>query len=257
MDNQATKVIKAYLKPQDVTLQLAEPHNHRVNATEHTIQTFKTTDINFPIQLWNILTPQVQDSINLLHRSRIKPNVSAYEALEGLYNWSRYPMAPLDTKAIIFEDSDTRASWAPQGLNAWILGPSKDHYRCHLFYVSETRGYRVSGSANLFPQHCMTPKYTPKSHVKKLSKELQSNLEKLAYKQRNLDVMKTLACHLDAYIAGTLLPAPKQGVEKRVAILPTQRVSDNAHPPAHPNIQRVSNTPITPLANNPTLKQVL
>jgi hypothetical protein len=48
--------------------------------------------------------------------------------------------------------------------------------------------------------------------------------------------MKMLAHHLDAYIAGTLLPAPKQAVEQRVAVLPTQRVSDNAHPPTHPNI---------------------
>jgi hypothetical protein len=167
-----------------------EPYNHRVNATEHTIQTVKirfigalgTTDVNFPVQLWDQLTPQVQDAINLLHRSRIKPNVSAYKALKGPYDWNRYLMVPLHTNKIIFKDSDTWASWAPQGLNTWILGPSKDQYRCHLFYISETRGYRVLGSANLFPQHCMAPKYTPKLHIKELSEELKSNLENLACK---------------------------------------------------------------------------
>jgi hypothetical protein len=41
MDNQATKVIKAYLTPQQVSLQLMEPHNHRVNAAKRAIQTFK------------------------------------------------------------------------------------------------------------------------------------------------------------------------------------------------------------------------
>jgi hypothetical protein len=66
--------------------------------------------------------------------------------------------------------------------------------------------------------------------------------------------MKALAHHLRAYIADTQLPAPKKVVEQRVAVLPTQRVSNNTHPPAHPNIQRVSNTLITPLANNPTSK---
>ncbi len=190
-----------------------EPHNHRVNAAERAIQTFKnrfigtldTTDVDFPIQLWDKLTPQVQDPINLLCRLRIKPNVSTYEALKGPYNWNRYPMAPLGSKAITFEDSDRRASWAPHGLNAWILGPSKDHYRCHLFYVPETRGYRESGLANLFPQHCMAPKYTPKLHIKELSKELQTNLKKLARKHHNIDVTKMLAHHLNAYIVGTLL----------------------------------------------------
>ena len=41
MDNQATKAIKAYLTPQQVTLQLVESHNHRVNTAERAIQTFK------------------------------------------------------------------------------------------------------------------------------------------------------------------------------------------------------------------------
>ncbi len=74
MDNQATKVIKAYLTPQQVSLQLVKPHDHRVNAAERAIQTFKncfiralgTTNADFPIQLWYKLAPQVQDSINLL-----------------------------------------------------------------------------------------------------------------------------------------------------------------------------------------------
>jgi hypothetical protein len=34
MDNQTTKVIKAYPTPQQVNLQLVKPHNHHVNATE-------------------------------------------------------------------------------------------------------------------------------------------------------------------------------------------------------------------------------
>jgi hypothetical protein len=112
MDNQATKAIKAYLTPQQVTLQLAEPHNHRVNATEQAIQTCKnqfigalgTTDSEFPIQLWDKLAPQVQDCINLLRCSRISPdNKSAYEILEGPYNFNCYPLAPLGTRAIILK----------------------------------------------------------------------------------------------------------------------------------------------------------
>ncbi len=66
-------MIKAYLTPQQLSLQLIEPHNHCVNAAERAIQTSKnwfigalgTTDTNFLIQLWDDLAPQVQDSINL------------------------------------------------------------------------------------------------------------------------------------------------------------------------------------------------
>jgi len=94
MDNQATKAIKSYLTPQQCQLQLIEPGNHRVNVAERAIQTFKnrfigalgTTDVDFPIQLWDKLAPQVQDSINLLRRSRIDLTKSAYEVLEGPYD---------------------------------------------------------------------------------------------------------------------------------------------------------------------------
>ncbi len=67
MDNQVTKYIKQFLDKNECKLQLVEPHNHRVNAAERAIQTFKdafiaalaTKDSDFPIQLWDRLTPQV------------------------------------------------------------------------------------------------------------------------------------------------------------------------------------------------------
>jgi len=38
MDNQATKYIKKFLINKECSLQLVEPHNHRVNALERAIQ---------------------------------------------------------------------------------------------------------------------------------------------------------------------------------------------------------------------------
>ncbi len=56
MDNQCTKQIKKFFTAKDCNLLLVEPHNHRVNAAERVIQTFKdhfisalaTTDSKFP-----------------------------------------------------------------------------------------------------------------------------------------------------------------------------------------------------------------
>ncbi len=109
MDNQATRHITTFLTKNDCKLQLVEPHNHQVNAAEQAIQTFKdafigalaTTDSNFPLQQWDRLTPQIQDTLNLLRASRIDPTKSAYEILNGPYNWNRYPLAPLGCKAIV------------------------------------------------------------------------------------------------------------------------------------------------------------
>ena len=118
MDNQATKAIKLYLTPQECKLQLVKPGNHCVNTAGHAIQTFKnrfigalgTTSVDFLIQLWDKMAPQVQDTINLVRCSRINPNKSAYEALKGPYDWNWYPPMPLGTKAVIYEDADKRPS---------------------------------------------------------------------------------------------------------------------------------------------------
>ena len=177
MDNQATKHIKKFLTEKECKLQLVEPGNKRLNASERAIQTWKdamiaalaTTDSEFPLQLWDRLTPQVQDCLNLMRASRTNPAISAYEALNGPYDWNRYPLAPLGCKAVIYEDASTRGSWAPRGVDGWYLGPSKDHYRCNHYYIPETGGYRISGSAELFPQHCQLPNLTPLQQLVRLS----------------------------------------------------------------------------------------
>ncbi len=92
-------------------MQVVKPHNHQVNAAEQVIQTFNdafiaalaTTDSEFPLQLWDKLAPQVQNMLNLLQKSRTNPNILAYKALNGPYNWDRYPLAPPGCKAIIYE----------------------------------------------------------------------------------------------------------------------------------------------------------
>jgi hypothetical protein len=78
MDNQATQHIENYLTKNNCKLQVIERHNHRMNAAEQAIQRFKvafiaalaTTDSKFSLQLWDRLTPQVQDNLNMLRASR-------------------------------------------------------------------------------------------------------------------------------------------------------------------------------------------
>ncbi len=94
MDNQATKHIYTFLTKTECKLQLVEPHNHNVNAAKCAIQTFKdafiaalaTTDSSFPLQLWDRLTPQIQDTVKLLRALHIDPSKSAYDILNRPYN---------------------------------------------------------------------------------------------------------------------------------------------------------------------------
>ncbi len=100
------------------------------------IAALATTDVNFPLQLWDKLAPQVQDMLNLLRELRTTPGILAYDALNTPFDWGRYPLTPIGCKAIIYEAPAVRGSWASRGTDAWCLGPSKDHYRCNL-YISQ------------------------------------------------------------------------------------------------------------------------
>ena len=97
-DNQAAKRIKAYLTNERTRWQFVEPHNHRVNAAERAIQTFKShfisglcsIDPEWPIQLWDRLTEQAIITLNLLRTSRIDPTKSAYHQYYGhKYDWNK------------------------------------------------------------------------------------------------------------------------------------------------------------------------
>jgi hypothetical protein len=147
-------------------IHLVPPHNHRVNAAERAIATFKehfisalaTVDKNCPLQLWDDFLPQVELTLNLLRFSRRDPTKSANEEVNGKFDYNKTPLAPLGTKELVYEDPANRASWAPHGTDAYYVGPAPKHYRCLRFYMPITRRYRVADTWRLYPTHCTTPK---------------------------------------------------------------------------------------------------
>ncbi len=163
-------------------------------------------------------------------------------------------MAPPGTKAIIYEDADSQASWAPCGLDTWLLGPSKDHYRCHLYYILETSGYRVSKSADLFSQHCISPPYSHETYIQEMSSELKESLQHFSRQSQTLTLLEALAHHLDACVSRTPLAAPAPPC---ATMMPEeQRVIPTTETQLLP-LQRVTAAPATILANNPTAPCIL
>jgi hypothetical protein len=208
MDNKATKHIKNFLTENDCKLQVMEPHNHRVNAAKRAIQTFKaafiaalaTTDSDFPLQLRDCLTPQVDDTLNMLRASRIDPTKLAYEILNGVYDWNRYPLAPLGCKAVVYKDGNTRGAWASRGVDAFYLRLAKDHYRCNNYYIPKTRAYHVSGSTKLFPQHCQLPSMTPHQHLRALTDKLTEHTAQANNTPKGRRLLKLLSTRIDGLL---------------------------------------------------------
>ncbi len=134
----------------------------------------------------------MQDTLNLRRALRINPSISVYKILNGPHNWNRYPLAPLGCKTVVYKDGDSRGSWASQGVGGWYLGPSQDHYRCDLYYITKTRAYQISGSTELFPQHCQVPNLTAHQHLWALTDELAENIAEAGATPKGRRLIKLL-----------------------------------------------------------------
>jgi hypothetical protein len=180
----------------------------------------------------------------------------AYEILSEPYDWNHYPLAPLRCKAIIYKDGNTRGSWALGGVDAWYLGPSKDHYRCDLYYIIETQAYHISGSTKLFLQHCQLPNMTPHQHLRMLMDELAETTTVTSNTPKGKRLLKFLV----QIIEDLLQPAPpieEQMVENKKQLAQQreeQRVIDGTPIITIPHI---TDLPPIVTSNNPTAKQKL
>ena len=129
LDNEASAALQRSMQTKNVNFQLVPPHNHRRNAAERCIRTFKnhfiagicSTHPNFPLNQWDSLLPQAEITLNLLRPSRINPKLSGYSLLNGEFNYNRTPIAPLGTRVIVHEKPDKRASWAQHGIHSWYI----------------------------------------------------------------------------------------------------------------------------------------
>ena len=169
MDNVAFKAIKTFFNAENICLQLVEPHNHHVNASKHTIQTFKdhviaglcAADRQFLLQLWHKLLPQTQHSLNMLWTPYKDPSKSGHEILEGAFNFNQPPWVTPGAKAKIFNSPEVRTSWGPRAVDTWYVGSAPHHYWCDEYFVLETGQFWFSEQAKLYPTLVKTPTKAP------------------------------------------------------------------------------------------------
>ena len=118
LDNEASGLIKEFNKDKNIKYQLIEPYVHRKNATERANQTYKNHLIAgmcclppmFSMYLWDRLIPQADITINLLRASRQNPNISAYTAFEGVFDYNCTPLAPPGCLVLVHETPTQRAA---------------------------------------------------------------------------------------------------------------------------------------------------
>ena len=119
--------MKQAFRQHNVDFQRVPAHQHRRNAAERAIQTWKnhfssglaSTDPSFPLQAWDRLIPQCGITLNLLRSSRRQPKLSTYACLFGLFDFNCTPLAVPGTKVLLHDTPSQRATFAPHGTEGY------------------------------------------------------------------------------------------------------------------------------------------
>lgn len=180
LDNEASTKLKEFNKKHGVQYQLTPPNIHRRNASERAIRTWKNHFIvgleslnpDFPMHLWDRLIQQATDTLNMLRPNRSNTKMSAYNDLEGMFNYEKTPLAPPGTKVLVHEKSLQQGTWAPHGKQGWYIGGAPEHYRCYTTYVTNTRSERITDTLQFFHHHPMPLKISSLDQAIEASKQL-------------------------------------------------------------------------------------
>ena len=147
LDNECSENFKDALKKDGVTYQLVPSYQHRRNAAERAIRTFKkhflaglaTCDQDFPLREWDWLLAQCKITLNLLRNARLNPKLSTWAYLFGNHDFNKVTLFSLGVKIILYMKPGKPTSWAFHGEIGWYAGPATQHYRYITCYIPATQ----------------------------------------------------------------------------------------------------------------------
>ena len=114
----------------NMNYQLVPPNTHRSNAAERVICTFKAQFISilaviapdFPRNLWGLLLPQTELTLNLLRKATLYPSKLAWVYFRGPLNYDSTPLGTLGCNIIAHKKTGTRNLWYFRGTAGWNVG---------------------------------------------------------------------------------------------------------------------------------------
>jgi hypothetical protein len=219
LDNEASEAFKSAIK-ENCDLQLVPPDTHRRNLAERAIQTFKShfisilagVDPSFPMNLWDRLIPQAVMTLNLLRNSHKMPTISAYQRVNGNFDYNKLPLAPLGCSVEMHESTNRRRTWDPRSLTGWYLGTSTEHYRCHKVFCKKTRSERISDTVIFRHSYLTQPIISSDDQIVKAIGDLSSALRQ-QINARGKEEMEVLV-KMNDILSNT--PKEKAEIKKKV-----------------------------------------
>ena len=232
LDNETSALLEQFLNIEaKVKHEFISTGSHRANKAERAIQSWKnhfvagiaSVDKDFPMYRWADLNEQCEITLNVLRSFTDNDTISAYEGIYGhKYDFLSHPIAPPDTKAIVYEPADKRPSWYPHGIAGFYLGPALKHYRSVRCYIPSTEAIRISDQCDFFPSKFKFPGASIEeillNSINKLQISIDNN-ENLATIQPVLDQVKLATVNFSKNIVPTGPKAPDGLTEDEIEAL--------------------------------------
>jgi len=127
-------------------------------------------------------------TLNLLRQSNKTPAISAYQHVNGNFDYNKMPLAPLGCAVEMHESTNRRKTWDPHSLSGWYLGTSTEHYRCHKIFCKKTRSERISDTVFFRHQYITQPTITSEDRIVKAIGDLSSALRQRSNLQGKEDM---------------------------------------------------------------------
>ena len=254
LNNEASGELKNSLLKNKQQYELVPSNIHRCNAAEKAIRTFKnhllsglaSCDKKFPIQEWDRLLNQCEITLNLFRNSRINPKLSAWAAIQEVFDFNKSPMAPPGTQILIHSKPDKRSSWAYHGQPGWYVGPAPEHYRCVTCYLPKTHKEIISDTVKFIPNQVPIPNANIDDQIRNSLQTLTNMLSHKAkayppgyLSETNKQAIITLAnlFNRDLTPVTSYAGSSEGAKEKEIAAAPTHHQLPKAPPKSTTKVQ--------------------
>ena len=79
---------------------------------------------------------------------------------------------------MVFVYPDNPNTFAPHCNTGYVVGRAPYHYGLLEFYIPATRGYKLSGTYRLYPQHCRMPTILEEERTVKAVADLMKQMKR-------------------------------------------------------------------------------
>ena len=104
-------------------------------------------------------------TLHFLRQAKFKPEISAYECMEGPFDYNATTIGPLNCLIIIHKKTSQRHTWDFCGRKGWILGTAMESYQCDRVIPWDTMTVTISDTVEYWYDHLTIPSVMPADRI--------------------------------------------------------------------------------------------